>query len=102
VTVELRPDIDGEAVRRSLQAFIADEAGIVRMDRPLRDTVGGRHFHLAARTRGSGTLEVDHVPDPAATTGGEVHVVLRPHWTGTWAGGAFLRLAEHLAADLGR
>jgi len=74
------------------------------MDRPLRDVRGGRHFHLAAPARGSGTLEIDHVPGDAGTTtnADSIHVVLRPHWAGSWAGGAFLRLAEHLAAELGQ
>jgi hypothetical protein len=103
VTVRVRSDVGGDQVREALDAFVAADQGIVRMDRPLRDVGGGRHFHVAAPVRGSGTLEIDFRPGAgAATTGaGAVDVVLRPHWAGTWAAEAFLRLAEHLGADLG-
>ncbi len=100
VTIALRPAVDLASIRSSLTAFCAVEGGVVRLDRPLREPAGGRHFHVAAPDRGSGMLEVNFEPanDP---TGRAVRIVLRRHWSGTWAGEAALRLADHIAKDLG-
>jgi hypothetical protein len=68
------------------------------MDRPLRDA-DGRHFHIAAPTVGTGTLEVNAVRvEPA---GAYAEVVCRPHWAGTWAGRSMLDLVQALAGSLG-
>ncbi len=101
VTIDLHDDADLGAVRSSLDAFCDAEGAIVRLDRPLREIAGGRHFHLAAPSRGTGTLEVNVEPSDR-NGGGIIRIVLRPTWTGTWAGGAYLGLAEHLAKDLGK
>lgn len=101
VTIELRDDADPGAVRSSLDAFCDAEGASIRLDRPLREIAGGRHFHLAAPSRGTGTLEVNVEPG-GPDGGGQIRIVLRPTWTGTWAGGAYLTLAEHLATDLGK
>jgi hypothetical protein len=71
---------------------------MIRMDRPLRDVTEGRHFHLAAPSLGTGTLEVNVVD---ADHGGYVEIVCREHWAGTWAGGAMGYLVEALAMRLG-
>jgi hypothetical protein len=70
------------------------------MDRPLRDVPDGRHFHVAAPSTGTGTLEVNAVREPNASAG-FVEVVCREHWSGTWAGGAMLDLVQALAVSVG-
>ena len=100
VTIALRYGVNAASVRSSLARFIAGDDGILRLDRPLRGFVGGRHFHLAAPSRGTGTIEVNLEPDDQDGAG-IVRIVLRPHWTGTWGGDASLRLAEYLAKELG-
>lgn len=87
-------------VRSSLADFIASESGVVRLDRPIRQVAGGRHFHLAAPDQGTGTVEANFEPG-ADGAAGAVRIVLRRRWTGTWAGDASLRLADHLAKELG-
>lgn len=67
------------------------------MDRPLRDA-DGRHFHLAAPSVGTGTLEVNAVREPDAAY---LEVICRPHWAGTWAGASMLDLVEALSRTLG-
>ena len=103
-TIPCRADLTLEDVRSALASWAAAEGGVVRMDRPLREIEGGRHFHVAAPGLGSGTLEVNF--EPADNGEGprrqaRVRVYAREHWRGTWAGGAQLRLVEHLAAELG-
>ena len=100
VTVELRSGVDLASVRSSLTDFVAGEGGVVRMDRPIRQVAGGRRFHLAAPKRGTGTLEVNFEPGDGGP-GGSVRIVVREHWAGTWAGDASLRMADHLAKELG-
>ena len=69
------------------------------MDRPLRDA-DGRHFHIAAPSVGTGTLEVNAQRTDDGTEAW-VEVVCRPHWAGTWAGRSMLDLVQALAANLG-
>jgi hypothetical protein len=88
-------------VREAIVAWARSVDAVIRMDRPLRDAAGGRHFHLAAPAVGTGTLEINFLPG-SADTGASIEVVCRDHWAGTWAGAAFVGLVEHLAADLGR
>ena len=101
ITIDLRDDADLDAVRSAITIFCDVEGAIVRLDRPLRDIAGGRHFHVAAPDRGTGTLEPNFEPSNG-NSGGIIRIVLRPTWTGTWAGGAYLRLAEYLAKELGQ
>jgi len=102
--IRCRVGLSVEHVRSTLGSWAADEGGLVRMDRPLREVEGGRHFHVAAPSRSSGTLEVNYEPgDTAGGADGDpwVRVYAREHWRGSWAGGAQLRLVERLAAELG-
>jgi hypothetical protein len=103
-TIPCRAGLTVVDVRSALAGWAAGEGGVVRMDRPLREIDGGRHFPVAAPSRGSGTLEVNFEPanDPEGSgPPPRVRVYAREHWRGTWAGGAQLRLVEHLAAELG-
>ena len=98
--IALRAGVDLASVRASLAAFTALEGGVTRLDRPLREIAGGRHFHLAAPDRGSGTLEVNFEPGTNDAPD-VVRIVVRAHWAGTWAGDASLRAADHVAKELG-
>jgi hypothetical protein len=100
LTIPLRAGVDVASVRASLTAFSTLEGGVMRLDRPIREIAGGRHFHVAAPDRGSGTIEVNFEPTDLAADD-TVRIVLRRHWTGTWAGDASLRLADHIAKELG-
>ena len=99
-TIRGRRGLSVEDVRAALSAWAAAEGGMLRMDRPLRAMTGGRHFHVAAPDPGSGTLEVNFEPATGRDSP-RVLVYAREHWRGAWAGGAQLRLVEHLAAELG-
>jgi hypothetical protein len=98
--IEAAGDLGIDAVRDALLAWTRSAGALIRMDRPLRDAAGGRHFHLAAPAVGTGTIEVTFLLGRAdAMT--QIEVVCREHWSGTWAGTAFVGLVEHLAAELG-
>jgi hypothetical protein len=102
--IPCRADVSVGDVRSALVSWAAAESGVVRMDRPLREIEGGRHFHVAAPGLGTGTLEVNFEPaddGEGPRRDARVRVYAREHWLGTWAGGAQLRLVEHLAAELG-
>jgi hypothetical protein len=100
-TIRARTGLSVEGVRSVLGAWAANEGGVVRLDRRLSMVVGGRHFHLAAPARGSGTLEVNFEPADGDDENPRVRVYARAHWLGSWAGGALVRLVEHLAVELG-
>ena len=97
-----RPDVDASALRDALDAWASARRAVVRLDRPLRDPPGGRHFHVAAPAVGTGTLEVNLEPDVGQDhSRPTVALIVRDHWAGTWAGGAAIDLIEWLGADLG-
>jgi hypothetical protein len=89
-----------DEVRHAIADWAKEQGAVIRMDRPLRHVVRGRHYHIAAPTLGTGTLEVNVVIDPEIPSG-YAEVVCREHWAGTWAAGAMLDLVESIAADVG-
>jgi hypothetical protein len=97
--IELQAGTDWEDVRRAIVAWATSGGAVIRMDRPIRDA-DGRHFHIAAPTIGTGTLEVNAVRTPDGSEA-YLEVICRPHWAGTWAGGSMLDLVQALAESLG-